>query len=155
MSDNIPDNPDKFWFHWFEDEKGRLFVACWGPIFFEEDGPFLWFYFHDGTYSRIDDIPEGWVYRGSCQTPDEIDALRTERDEAKKAGEARCAMHDNDRIRLTAALAHVRRLEEALAFYGDVSKYPAPFTGGMGDLWSDCGQIARAALATPATEDAP
>lgn len=37
-------------------------------------------------------------------------------------------------------------LREALDFYGDVSKYPAPFTGGMGALWQDCGQIARAAL---------
>jgi hypothetical protein len=38
------------------------------------------------------------------------------------------------------------RLREALDFYGDVSKYLAPFTGGMGALWQDCGQIARAAL---------
>jgi hypothetical protein len=38
------------------------------------------------------------------------------------------------------------RLREALDFYGDVSKYPAPFTGGMGALWEDCGKIARAAL---------
>ena len=38
------------------------------------------------------------------------------------------------------------RLREALEFYGDISKYPAPFTGGMGALWEDCGQIARAAL---------
>ena len=37
---------------------------------------------------------------------------------------------------------------EALEFYADISKYPAPFTGGMGALWSDCGQIARAALAS-------
>lgn len=36
--------------------------------------------------------------------------------------------------------------KEALRFYEDVSKYPAPLTGGMGDLWSDCGAIARAAL---------
>jgi hypothetical protein len=38
------------------------------------------------------------------------------------------------------------RLRKALEFYGDVSKYPSPLTGGMGALWSDCGQIARAAL---------
>ncbi len=36
--------------------------------------------------------------------------------------------------------------KKALEFYSDVSKYPAPFTGGMGALWSDCGAIARAAL---------
>lgn len=39
------------------------------------------------------------------------------------------------------------RLREALEFYADISKYPAPFTGGMGALWSDCGQIASSALA--------
>ena len=37
------------------------------------------------------------------------------------------------------------RLRKALDFYGDISKYPAPFTGGMGALWEDCGKIARAA----------
>ncbi|MFG1399922.1 hypothetical protein [Roseixanthobacter pseudopolyaromaticivorans] len=40
-------------------------------------------------------------------------------------------------------------LEEALRFYADVSKYPAPFTGGMGALWADCGQVARSALGIP------
>lgn len=43
-------------------------------------------------------------------------------------------------------LAEIKHLRKALEFYADISKYPAPFTGGMGDLWSDCGQIARAAL---------
>lgn len=42
--------------------------------------------------------------------------------------------------------AEVAALRKALEFYADVSKYPAPLTGGMGDLWADCGQIARAAL---------
>jgi hypothetical protein len=37
------------------------------------------------------------------------------------------------------------RLREALDFYSDISKYPAPLTGGMGALWEDCGKIARAA----------
>jgi hypothetical protein len=45
----------------------------------------------------------------------------------------------------TALQAENARLREALDFYGDVSKYPAPFTGGMGALWEDCGKIARAA----------
>ncbi len=44
------------------------------------------------------------------------------------------------------AEAEVAALRKALEFYADVSKYPAPLTGGMGDLWADCGQIARAAL---------
>ena len=38
-------------------------------------------------------------------------------------------------------------LAEALVFYADVSKYPSPLTGGMGDLYFDCGQRAKAALA--------
>ena len=47
-----------------------------------------------------------------------------------------------------AALAErCRAMEEALQFYADVSKYPAPLTGGAGDLYFDCGQVARAALA--------
>lgn len=42
----------------------------------------------------------------------------------------------------------VKRLREALEFYADTSKYPAPFTGGLGELYYDCGQIARSALST-------
>lgn len=40
----------------------------------------------------------------------------------------------------------VETLVGALEFYADVSKYPAPFTGGMGALWKDCGERARAAI---------
>ncbi|MBB6262113.1 hypothetical protein FHS77_002681 [Paenochrobactrum gallinarii] len=42
--------------------------------------------------------------------------------------------------------AEIERYREALEFYADIRKYPAPLTGGMGDLWSDCGEVARAAL---------
>ena len=45
------------------------------------------------------------------------------------------------------------RYRLALEFYADTSKYPAPLTGGMGDLWSDCGQIARAALNVEVSND--
>ena len=38
------------------------------------------------------------------------------------------------------------KMTAALEFYADVSKYPAPLTGGMGALWSDCGEFARDAL---------
>lgn len=55
---------------------------------------------------------------------------------------------------LAGARRHVARLrqelkqkDEALKFYADLNKYPAPLTGGMGELWKDCGQKARAALA--------
>jgi hypothetical protein len=40
-----------------------------------------------------------------------------------------------------------QKLREALEFYADPSKYPAPLTGGMGALWHDCGSIARSARA--------
>lgn len=49
-------------------------------------------------------------------------------------------------LELQSAEAEAAALRKALEFYADVSKYPAPLTGGMGDLWADCGRIARAAL---------
>lgn len=54
-----------------------------------------------------------------------------------------CWKDAQDAIRAEAEAAALRK---ALEFYADVSKYPAPLTGGMGDLWADCGRIARAAL---------
>jgi hypothetical protein len=40
----------------------------------------------------------------------------------------------------------INRLRSALMFYANCSDYVAPLTGGMGKLWNDCGQTARAAL---------
>jgi len=40
----------------------------------------------------------------------------------------------------------IESLSQALAFYADISKYPEPFTGGMGALWEDCGSVSNAAL---------
>jgi hypothetical protein len=40
-----------------------------------------------------------------------------------------------------------QRLRAALEFYADVSKYPSPKTGGLGELYFDCGETARKALA--------
>lgn len=51
---------------------------------------------------------------------------------------------------LQQANAQIAALRGALSFYADTSKYPAPLTGGMGDLWQDCGQIATKALSSPA-----
>jgi hypothetical protein len=59
---------------------------------------------------------------------------RLERDSVRQASEMGC---------LSTKLAAAKK---ALEFYADVRKYPAPLTGGMGELWSDCGAIARAAL---------
>lgn len=36
--------------------------------------------------------------------------------------------------------------ENTLRWYGDTGKYPAPFTGGFGALYFDCGSRARTAL---------
>ena len=47
---------------------------------------------------------------------------------------------------LAEARAEVERLREALAFYAKPGRYVAPFTGGQGDLYFDCGAKARAAL---------
>lgn len=44
------------------------------------------------------------------------------------------------------AADEITKLRKALEFYADVSKYPAPLTGGMGALWADCGDVAREAL---------
>lgn len=42
--------------------------------------------------------------------------------------------------------ALIRGLVEALEFYADVSKYPVPKTGGLGELFFDCGDTAKVAL---------
>lgn len=49
----------------------------------------------------------------------------------------------------TRASDHLLELAaEALRFYADMSKYPAPFTGGMGELYFDCGEKAKQTLHT-------
>ena len=52
----------------------------------------------------------------------------------------RCDEASAENAKLRALL---KRAGEALSFYADTSKYPAPLTGGMGDLWSDCGRVAN------------
>ena len=54
---------------------------------------------------------------------------------------------------MSQAAAHLRaldashqRLVEALGFYANPGDYKAPFTGGLGKLWHDCGDTARAAI---------
>lgn len=42
--------------------------------------------------------------------------------------------------------ARIERLQAALRFYADISDYRAPLTGGLGKLFLDRGQVARAAL---------
>lgn len=66
------------------------------------------------------------------QAADEIERLRQQ------------VQHANDHA--DAAIKDMELMRKALEFYADVSKYPAPLTGGLGDLYFDCGTIARAAL---------
>lgn len=40
----------------------------------------------------------------------------------------------------------IKVLEDALQFYASPGDYKAPYTGGMGKLYFDCGTTARAAL---------
>lgn len=83
----------------------------------------------------------------------QVEELTAERDDARRyAVEARLRENQAEDRRVsesfarTKAEAEAAALRKALEFYADVSKYPAPLTGGMGDLWADCGRIARAAL---------
>jgi hypothetical protein len=46
------------------------------------------------------------------------------------------------------AMNTISHLRAALSFYADPADYKAPFTGGMGKLWSDCGTVARTALSS-------
>lgn len=92
----------------------------------------------------------------------QVEELTAERDDARRyAVEARLRENQAEDRRVSESFARAKAeaeaaaLRKALEFYADVSKYPAPLTGGMGDLWADCGRIARAALAsTKETSDA-
>jgi cell shape-determining protein MreC len=76
------------------------------------------------------------------------DLASAERERAHQQGRAdrNAAEYAREQKKREQLQAENARLREALDFYGDISKYPAPLTGGMGALWEDCGQIARAAL---------
>ncbi len=49
----------------------------------------------------------------------------------------------------------IKVLEDALHFYANPGDYKAPFTGGMGILYYDCGEVARAALGDSAPTTPP
>jgi flagellar biosynthesis chaperone FliJ len=76
------------------------------------------------------------------------DLASVERERAHQQGRAdrNAAEYAREQKKREQLQAENARLRKALDFYGDFSKYPAPFTGGMGALWEDCGKIARAAL---------
>lgn len=81
---------------------------------------------------RLREVNGGWVPDMALEAADEIERLR------------RQVKHANDHA--DAAIKDMELLRAALEFYADVSKYPAPLTGGLGELYFDCGTIARAAL---------
>jgi len=68
-----------------------------------------------------------------------IKELEADRDHQSKLSNKLNRSHAALEAKLAAA-------HEALEFYADVSKYPAPFTGGFGELYYDCGEKARAVL---------
>ncbi|WP_435654978.1 DUF3850 domain-containing protein [Brucella pituitosa] len=65
--------------------------------------------------------------------------------DSEKGGAYLCRA-ENAEAKAEALETQLSAARKALEFYGDVHKYPAPLTGGMGALWSDCGAIARAVL---------
>lgn len=113
-------------------------------------------------WNRHEDSDEQYVVRYILRDKHEaevaalkkqVEELTAERDDARRyAVEARLRENQAEDRRVsesfarTKAEAEAAALRKALEFYADVSKYPAPLTGGMGDLWADCGRIARAAL---------
>ena len=102
----------------------------------------------DGDWVLFDDAQSALT---ACQQ--EVERLREEKRDAYHNGYAsRDGVVNACRTRAEAAEARAAALEKALRFYADVSKYPAPLTGGMGDLWSDCGERARAALKEKSNE---
>jgi hypothetical protein len=86
------------------------------------------------------------LYKRRHDRKAERDALRAENARIKELLKEVGSLAASRAGRVDVLEAENARLREALDFYGDVSKYPAPFTGGMGALWEDCGKIARAAL---------
>jgi len=88
--------------------------------------------------------PEADLMRKSTRNLDDwiehAERMETERDEAQLDRFYLCKQ-------LTESRAQAERLAEALGFYADASKYPAPLTGGLGSLYYDCGGVAKSTLA--------
>ncbi len=104
--------------------------------------------FPAGEMTAIRDFLNGQDFTA---TPAEIDRLKAENERlAKDMAYAKAAFETavvGFQTRIAELEAENKRMREALEFYAVVDDYKAPFTGGMGKLWSDCGAVARAALA--------
>lgn len=73
------------------------------------------------------------------------------RDEPRQAKSAidwciDCIDDDVDSIRAQEARDDIEKMREALEFYAEIAKYHSPFTGGLGEMYFDCGTKAREAL---------
>jgi hypothetical protein len=77
-------------------------------------------------------------------------------DEMKRRQEAKYGVKSDLRAELATALGvpaevvtveNIKKAIENLGFYGNISDYKAPYTGGLGKLYFDCGEKARDGLA--------
>jgi len=113
---------------------------------------------------HIHGAPPDWLIvtaKEMAELKRELIAMTAERDALKEKAcvlesQAENAVVNLEQVRMTLrhraekAEADAAAMREALNFYSETSKYPAPLTGGMGELWFDCGETARKALSTTA-----
>jgi hypothetical protein len=97
-----------------------------------------------GVCTQIDNVLAGQQAE-NANLQDDLASAERERAHQQGRADRNAAEYAREQKKREQLQAENARLREALDFYGDVSKYPAPFTGGMGALWEDCGKIARAA----------
>lgn len=81
---------------------------------------------------------DSWEQQASDRTDDAV-RFATQLEDAQ--GEIRALRETEQNMR-----ERVKALEEGLRFYADPGDYKAPFTGGLGKLYFDCGLAARALL---------
>jgi len=101
--------------------------------------PGPWSHYQSGGIHQIDAATKTvvhWSGFDQLQTPNEKATIK---DNAAYIAAANPAA-------ILALLDRVKALEKGLSFYADPGDYKAPFTGGMGKLYFDCGQAARALL---------
>lgn len=111
---------------------------------------------HIGEWGRCGEEITGADFRNWMREDDEDDVLLKLKGEVVELNqrliertEAGLAKTSELQRELQQKDAQIAALRGALSFYADTSKYPSPLTGGMGDLWQDCGQIATKALSSP------
>lgn len=95
--------------------------------------------------------PGPWTLKVGYGTPLQILGAPTARDPrynpVTRCGTTFIAPTSEESMANARLIAAAPSMLEALEFYADTSKYPAPKTGGFGELYFDCGTIAKAAIA--------